>query len=156
MPTRDFDTQRSAALDQLEPIAFGLFGREWACVPVLTPDAFAWVEKVRGSDDADDVGILTAAFGFVGSVVEETAAWERAIAGEVIDGETLLELVAWLVQEYADRYTPTDSAVTLPPEPQFSPVRNRQTVADVEAALANLKVPSKFGRGGEIGGRGDA
>jgi hypothetical protein len=116
MASKDFDAQRTDALAHLEPIDFGLFGRRWACEPMLPPNALAWIDKVRtGSNETE---VLHAGLMFVGAVVTEHDAWDVALRGAVIDGDTLLDLITWLGQEYAKRYSePAEPKITPPTDP---------------------------------------
>jgi hypothetical protein len=150
VPSRDFDTQRVAALAQLDPIEFVLFGREWVCHPMLTPDALGWVDKVRSEET--EAAVLAAGLGFVGACVTDTEGWETALRGAVVDGDTLLDLSVWLADTYRKRYPdPPDGPVEAGTPPEPPPPTPRQTAADVEAALAKLRIPAKYGRG-EIAG----
>lgn len=112
MTTRDFDAQRTAALAALEPIAFTLFGREWVCQPMPTPAALMHVQAITETSNTQQT--LYAGLSFVGACVEDADAWDAALKGAVIDGDTLLDLITWLAGEYQARYSEAGPTITPP------------------------------------------
>lgn len=103
MPTRDFPGRQQ--LNDPDPVAFTVAGREFRCRPSPTPDAVVALTDAftRLGANPDPLAAGVAALVFVESCVDDGEAWMGLLASGVVDAETAVDVATWLAVEYANR-----------------------------------------------------
>jgi len=99
---KDFGSPSSG---ESEPISFTLHGEEFNCVPSVQGRVLLSIAADSGSEDPSAVaGVTEKFFGYV--LTDESLERFNKLTSDkekIVTVETLGEIVAWLVEQYADR-----------------------------------------------------
>jgi hypothetical protein len=154
MPTRDFDTGRPPPAQEVDPVVFTMFGRDWRCAPMPPADALAVGQQLPAMPEDDSEAAwedaarvyLTRALAFIGLVVVDRDGWTDALSGSQLDGDTILDLFTWLADQYAERVQQVvaqaiaEERKTAPPAPavRTTGTTRRTSVDHVRKVAAKL------------------